>query len=79
MKAYYFKFALIAAAVGLAIVAIWAEENRLKLALTALVLLAAWGIWLGVDRNDPPEQPPAQPIEQRRVDGNGRRGPEHRP
>ncbi len=69
MKAYNVKFALIALSVVLAIWAIWAEENRLKLALTALVLLAAWGIWLAVDRDDRPEHTPRGPIDQRRVDG----------
>lgn len=80
MKAYPFKFALIGSAVVLAIWSIWADENRMKLALTALVLIAAWGVWLAVDRHDPHDRTddPEHPIEQSRV-GQNPRGPERRP
>ncbi len=61
------------AAVLLAIGAIWAPENRIKLALTAIVILCALGLWLAVERTNPHDKADAsrQSVEQP--------GPGHRP
>ncbi|MEI2733140.1 MAG: hypothetical protein V9G08_14320 [Dermatophilaceae bacterium] len=72
MKSYVFRYVLptvrgllFVAAVVLAIVAIWAPENRMKTALTALVILSAWGVWLAVERTNPHNtaDSPKHPVE----------------
>jgi hypothetical protein len=58
------KYGLAFTGVLMLLWAIWNPQNRVQWVLTGVLVLATWGVWLGLDHEDTdkhPQPPPPQP------------------
>jgi hypothetical protein len=55
------KYALAIAGVLTLLWAIWNPENRVQWVLTGVLILATWGVWLGLDHEDTEKHSAAPP------------------